>query len=220
MALSFDLKHHCYIVAGDLENTAQNIRDILWQNFGIKKEGNPDFVEMDFSSIGIDESRLISQKQSVQAFTEKRIFIIKTNQITVPAKNALLKIFEEPSAKNVFFVIVPSHAFLIETLISRAVLLSDKNVFSGEEILSVKKILESPLPKRLKLVDEFLKKNKADTKETKVQANNFVGELEKELSKNVKANAEVLREILGLKKYIFDTSSSMKQILEAIAMLV
>jgi len=50
--------------------------------------------------------------------------------------------------------------------------------------------------------------------------NNFFGEIEILLAKDVKKNKESLEKLLEIKKYIFDTSSSLKILLETLALIM
>ncbi|MBQ8741081.1 MAG: hypothetical protein IJY79_05985 [Clostridia bacterium] len=56
---------------------------------------------------------------------EKRVFIIEdAHRMNEQAQNALLKVLEEPPANVVFILLVPSKTMLLDTIISRCVLLS------------------------------------------------------------------------------------------------
>lgn len=56
---------------------------------------------------------------------EKRVFIIEdAHRMNEQAQNALLKVLEEPPQNVVFILLVPSKTMLLDTIISRCVLLS------------------------------------------------------------------------------------------------
>ncbi len=56
---------------------------------------------------------------------EKRVFIIEdANRMNEQAQNALLKVLEEPPQNVIFILLTPSKTMLLDTIISRCVLLS------------------------------------------------------------------------------------------------
>ena len=214
------IDHHAYVVAGQRESLIPLFLDLFENKFDIAINGNPDFSVIHFESFGIDESRKIKEMQSFKSFGDsKRIFIISTNSITVPAQNAMLKMFEEPTANTHFFVIVPSTSFLIDTLLSRVVVLENSILEKGDKILNPRDFLKMTYPERLKMIEKFLKAFK-DNKEGKSAANNFLGEIEILLAKDLKKNVDAIEKLLEIKKYVFDTSSSLKILLETLALIL
>jgi hypothetical protein len=86
-------------------------------------------------------------------------------------------------------------------------------------VLNSKTFLKSTYPERLKMIEKFLKAFK-DNKEGKSVANNFFSEVEVILVKDLKKNKEALEKLLEIKKYVFDTSSSLKILLETFALVL
>jgi hypothetical protein len=212
------IDHHAYVVAGQRESLVPLLLDMFLNKFGIVINSNPDFSVIDFETLGIDESRKIKEMQSMKSLgASKRIFIISTNGITVQAQNAMLKMFEEPTENTHFFIIVPSTSFFIETLLSRMVVLESDLEDKSDKALNAKDFLKMAYPERLKMVEKFLKVFK-DNKEGKSVANNFFSEVEVILAKDLKKNKEALEKLLEIKKYVFDTSSSLKILLETLAL--
>lgn len=74
-----------------------------------------------------------------------RVFIIEdANRMNEQAQNALLKVLEEPPKNVVFILLVPSKTMLLDTIISRCVLLSlsensedDTNVQTAEQFIDL-----------------------------------------------------------------------------------
>lgn len=220
------IDHHAYVVAGQKESLIPLFLDIFANKFGIAVNGNPDFSIIHFESLGIDEARKVKELQSMKSLgSSKRIFVISTNAITVQAQNAMLKMFEEPTENTHFFIIVPSTSFFINTLLSRMVVLENGLTSSchscegGNPVLNSKIFLKSTYPERLKMIEKFLKAFK-DNKEGKSAANNFFSEIEVMLAKDVKGNKDALEKLLEIKKYVFDTSSSLKILLETLALIL
>jgi hypothetical protein len=217
------IDHHAYVVAGQKDTLVPALLDIFSNKFGIAINANPDFSVFHFESLGIDEARKVKELQSMKSLgASKRIFVISTNSITVQAQNAMLKMFEEPTENTHYFIVVPSTSFFIDTLLSRMVVLENAlaplchSREGGNPVLNSKTFLKSTYPERLKMIEKFLKAFK-DNKEGKSVANNFFSEVEVLLAKDVKGNKEALEKVLEIKKYVFDTSSSLKILLETLA---
>ena len=214
------LDHHAYIVAGSRDKVVNSILDICKEKFNISTQNNPDFTVIHFESFGIDESRKVKDMQSSRPLSgDKKIFIISTNSITVQAQNAMLKVFEEPTKSTHFFIVVPSFSFLIDTLLSRVVKLDIVSSDESDLELIPKKFLTMAYPERLKVIEKFLKKYK-DIKENKSIVHTFMSRLQVLLAEDIKKNKEVLEKIFTLQQYVFDTSESLKILLETLVFSV
>lgn len=77
-------------------------------------------------NILVDQIREIRADAFVKAHSaEKKVFVIEHAHRMMPqAQNALLKVLEEPPANVIFILLVPSKTMLLDTIISRCVLLS------------------------------------------------------------------------------------------------
>src|SRR5579864_4048086 len=97
--------HHAYFfVTHKVKETISELKDFLEEHLGIKTQGNPDFQHLEFRTLTIDEARRVAEAQERKDFSARRkIFIIETDFITEEAQNALLKVFEEPTAGTHFF---------------------------------------------------------------------------------------------------------------------
>lgn len=75
---------------------------------------------LQFSSIGIDEVRRITQVASLRPEVAKyRLLIVVTPSVTFEAQQALLKILEEPPQTTKFLFVVPLDFAMLPTLASR-----------------------------------------------------------------------------------------------------
>ncbi|MEG0663694.1 MAG: hypothetical protein RR483_01185 [Clostridia bacterium] len=87
-------------------------------------------------SIGVDLIRLlINQSRILPNDGEKNIFIIKADKkMTIEAQNALLKTLEEPNNYSIFIITCDDSSYLLDTVISRSVLINlnplNKNEFN------------------------------------------------------------------------------------------
>jgi hypothetical protein len=70
------IDHHAYVVAGQKESLIPLLLDLFQNQFEIAVNGNPDFSQINFESLGIDEARKVKDLQSMKSFGDsKRIFL-------------------------------------------------------------------------------------------------------------------------------------------------
>ncbi len=130
--------------------------------FKSESDNHPDIhllVKSDDSAmIKVDEIRNLKAKAQIYPNeADKSVFIIHGAQfMNTQAQNALLKIFEEPSAHVSFILTCDSKSSLLDTIISRATLYS-----LGEEKASDEKSEEAVLAaeKANELLQAFIKEN-------------------------------------------------------------
>lgn len=212
------LDHHAYVVVGSRDSVVAELLDILESQFQIRTSGNPDCTLVHFESLGIDESRQLKDMQSARSLSGgKKILVVSTNAITVQAQNAMLKMLEEPTESTHFFIVVPSVSFFIDTLLSRVVKIDAVSQKENITELNPKKFLALSCSERLKVVEKFLKTYK-DSKENKSIVHTFFSGLEAIFAKDIVGNKESIEKLLEIKKYVFDTSSSLKILLETVSL--
>lgn len=215
------LNHHAYFIHS-FKDVVNNLKDFLKKTFNIDHNQNPDFYHEKFETLGIDDSRKIKENHISKSFKEgnKRIFIIEANAMTHEAQNSLLKIFEEPNEDSHFFLIMPAEYVLLPTLRSRLFIIkSGENREQEAEILAeVKSFLALSKKDKVAFVDD-LAKDIADEKKNKSDAQEFLAALEFVIyEKQGIKNPGALKAILKAREYMNDRSSSVKQLLEYVAL--
>jgi DNA polymerase III delta prime subunit len=223
--------HHAYAFEGEKVDIVPSLFKFLEKDFGVEIKNNPDFSYQEFETFTIDDGRALQELHGRRAISAKKIFIISTRFVTTEAQNALLKIFEEPTENSHFFLIMPNTQVLIPTLRSRLVVverstLSDE-VKEGDLQFLVKKFLSASVAERLALIKNIIEEK------DKGKAIDFVTALEQAVAPQLKnareknggkerltKNAEVLSEILMVKKYLHDRSPSVKLLLEHLCLFV
>jgi len=220
MHINKESLHHAYCLEGEKQKLLGETLNFLQNFLGLKIQGNPDLWMEDFDTLGIDDSRRISDMQSNKAFGDsKKIYILSVNSITVEAQNAFLKLFEEPTPNTHFFLLIESADRLLPTLKSRlfilstekkAILENDAKSFlegsTGERLAHVKKISDSISQKKKGKDSAF---DFLDTLEVFLE-----GRLRKEKSKALLRSLSVL---VKNRNYMHDRSSSVKIILDNVA---
>jgi DNA polymerase III delta prime subunit len=139
-----------------------------------------------------------------------RSFVIQTQQILGEAQNALLKLFEEPSAYVVFYLVLPSDDMLLPTLRSRLMVYAVEGGRDDSNVCA--SFLALTYAERLDLIAKMLKSEDAEWIQNLVQGLSEYA--------HTSQNPEVLRDVLMLEKYIYTNGASKKMLLEHIALSV
>ena len=116
-----------------------------------------DVTHESIAQFGIDDARALTEAAARRPVAAShRTFVLWTDTMTREAQNALLKLFEEPPAGGVFFLMTPRVSALIPTLRSRLVL---SNVaMSGADTDDATVFIQLPYADRLALIADLAKK--------------------------------------------------------------
>ncbi len=165
----------------------------------------------DVFSIGsARELTVLSVQKPFQSDT--RVFVIEAKSIAHEAQNALLKLFEEPPAHAQFFLIVPATIFLLPTLRSRLMELEPKNGEKVEQTKTLTLFLELTYGQRIALVTQKTKDKDAVWVET------LLSEAERTYGQEPLRNKDVLQKIIFIRTYSSVRGSSLKMLLEELAL--
>jgi len=219
-------KHHAFLHLTEDENALWILADFLKTNLDFDVNNNPDYFQKDTDTFGIDESREIKDRHLKRALGESGIsvFVVRTKFITTEAQNALLKILEEPQPNSFFFFLLPSNENLLPTLLSRFMSLKQKTtpipeVKSGISI-DTDYFLSLSIPARIRLIAPIIEDK------DKSAAKKFLNHLEVALRKKVKLKEISDEQISAFeiisksRNYLNNRSSSVKMILENVAMVI
>jgi len=214
--------HHAYLLEGERSAVLAELQDLFDGKLKIKRQGNPDYSEEFFDTLTIDNARAIEENQMRMSSHSagQKIFVIGFNFITREAQNALLKVFEEPTEGTHFFLIAQRAEDLLSTLKSRLLIVrgDEKGEGGGEDThpKMAKEFVASTKAERIKMLKSFIEEI-ADEEKSKAEAGRFLDALEREIYKKQGA-VPVLQTILKAKDYARDRSSSLKLILESVAL--
>lgn len=229
-SLSKDNLHHAYILEGEREALLDRLLKFLDGELGITIRGNPDFYLREVDSFGIDDARTLKERASMKSsLGGKKIFIVASRVITDQAQNALLKLFEEPTADTHFFLLTQNALELLPTLRSRMIQATTKSeVTDSHSNSKVKTFIKATPSKRIDIIAEIVKELTKDEEKglVKGRAQHFLSELELEVHKNLdlvnitQAEQVFLKELLQVREYLQDQGSSPKMLLEHISLLL
>lgn len=213
--------HHAYLVIG-AGNTAEQLHVFL-------RDQDNDFLGahnlgvFSYERMSVDDARDLAQVQHTKTGNGKKGIIVAAQSIGIPAQNALLKILEEPTDGTHFFVCLPSSHGLLDTFRSRCIQIAAKGD-SDEERFSAKEFLNSSPAKRIAMIEKLVKKDK-DEKLNRFEGVRFLEQLQDLMIQEggYRTSAQrrfVLLEIQKGHDYLHDTGSSVKMILEHIALIL
>jgi DNA polymerase III delta prime subunit len=210
--------HHAYVLYGDKKIIKNSLFTFLEQELDFPIIHNPDLWQGEYNVFKIKDSHALNTEHLKQPLlNNKKVFILFLNAITLDAQNSLLKIFEEPKAESVFFIICPAGINLLPTLKSRLISQSfaEDNIFSSV----AKKFLQSNISERMGLISKLTKEVK-DEKKVKADMISLLKEIENIVAKQKDRNTEQIYCLEKAISYSNDESASVKMILEHLATTV
>lgn len=218
--------HHAYGLLGEREEVRAELYDFLLKDLKFPITNNPDFWLGDFNVFKIDYSRNLNELHlKLPVKHDRKVFVISANFMTRGAQNSLLKIFEEPRADTVFFLLLPYGTELLPTLKSRLFFGNQGTIAPRpsltKEVKSqeAEEFLRAKIGKRLELITKILKDIK-DEKSTKAEAISFVKNIELVLSQEKKKDFLIIKELEKAIGYLNDEAPSIKVILEHLALVL
>lgn len=200
--------HHAYLLVGD-SVAAEKFLHSFWEKEGVKLAGSPDYFPWTGELFGIDEARELTSRAAGKAFTERKVFFISPDRITIEAQNALLKTFEDPYEATHFFLVVREEELVLPTLRSRVHTLR----VNGEEKTEsdAAKFLSLNLKERL----SFAKKFSDSDKNLSVLLDDILM-----LLRISGEDAEKIAHVYEARRYSDDRAASARLILEHLSLML
>lgn len=239
------LTHHAQYIVGSISER-DGLIGLLAEVHGIARQANPDFFDLVFETLTIDDARELRSLHAMRPMGEsgKKIFVVTISNATVEAQNALLKLLEEPAEYAHFFIVIPSAHLLLPTVRSRMVEVGrmEHGVRSVEDGVESRRLgtrsgaesgtqtnvqkeaevfLKMSMAKRLeyikKLTDDISKEKK-----TKRDAIELLDAVQAAVyrDKGIKQGRDALESIEKARSYMSDRAPSMKMLLESVAMAI
>lgn len=215
-----------YFIECTHEDTRKELLSYL-ESKDVSTTSNPNVLNETYEAFTIDHVRLLNEYHSKKSVNDgKKIFIIQALTINHEAHNALLKIFEEPTADTHFFFLLPRIDILPGTLKSRAHLIYEnhKNNVLGEK--EAKSFIGQSAKDRMDTVATMIAKNKKmeTSAPLRDEARILLDACEYVIRTNTKQidmqTAWKLEELIKAKKYLSTPGASVKMILEHVALVI
>lgn len=218
--------NHSYIIQGNPATSPAELKDYLISRNLFDTE-NPDIMFELYEALDMDEGHKIKEWHSLASYEgKKRACIVGAKFINREAEQSLLKILEEPGENTHFFIIVPDVENVLPTIRSRChlVYLDKDNKYDSW----AKKFIGVGIKDRIDMIAVILKSAEdADTSATiRFEAKSILDSLEQNLFAEFKKDINnkniewVLGEIIKAKKNLRNPGSSVKMLLEHIALVV
>jgi len=206
--------HHAVLIEGEGDDALEMAKTHATDVVGLKTGPNPDLQIIYAEQYTIDDARELKQKASQIPIGEAQVFIIVAEGILNAAQNALLKLFEEPADNTYFVIVVPERNKLLPTMLSR--LSFGGNVLDNTlDKTLADTFLQATIQERLKIIHPIIENKK------RAEARRLLTAIENELHKHgVKEHSKALKELAFVRQYITDSSSSLKMLLEHLALTI
>lgn len=202
--------HHAVIIDGDRQQALTQAREYVVATLGMPIPSNPDVSIVEYDRFGVDDVRLLKERAYQRAFGTRQVFVIAAYHLTREAQNGLLKLLEEPPQGTHLILIVPTIEHVLATIRSRVLHLGTAHAASLTHDRA-ERFMQASVAKRLTLVKGIIdKKDRAD-------ARVFLHELEAYVRTQGASGYSSLRDIVFVEQYVSDTSSSVKMLLEHLA---
>lgn len=224
--LNKDNLHHAYLIEGARDEILPELLKLI-DDMGVKTVNNPDFCRISLDTFKINDARELKSMQCEKGLGDKKIFLISANNFLLEAQNTLLKIFEEPIINTHFFLVVPNKDILLKTLISRFYLVQTKSKLE-KEIQMAENFITMPLKDRLDFIKDLLKEDEegtGDMMSSRSKASAFLNALESVVHQKIMFNMYKVKnisffdQILKVREYINQPGSSLKILLESVALV-
>lgn len=219
--------HHAHVIEGIHNVVAPLLLEALSRNLNIETKGNPDVTVRFFDSFGVDDAREFKSAQARAGFNGgRKIFVVGAEAFTSEAQNALLKTFEEPTVGTHFFIILPRAEALLPTLLSRVLVVKDKSSEAPDIDVRAfaEKFIDADIEGRLAMAKKLAEKKAGETVDREL-FRQTLDNIERILYTRTAGSrdekiADVFREIFQAKTYLADRGSSLKMLLEHIAIVI
>jgi len=217
----FLFSHHAYLVRSPRESGILHVKHVLAE-LGVQTEGNPDVRVWDEESCSVDTARDIREATAKKPFSDKQVCIIAGDTFTVEAQNALLKTLEEPGEGTYIVVITPNPGILLPTLLSRLAEFQEGEPSATITKHDVVAFLSLSVPERLSYLEPILKNKDKTTARALVDGilEVYHDEAMAMGADALRASAPYLTELSDMRGYLTDRSSSVKLIMEHLALLL
>src|SRR6266481_6957968 len=168
------MAHHAYFITGECEQGISEALAHAGNALGMRYENNPDLIVLRYALFSVDDARTLADLAHRAALNgTQKVIIISVLRLFHEAQNALLKLFEEPSAGTTLLLVIPSEGILLPTLRSRLLPLpASSGIGRQPQTVETHSFLKASAPEREKWVAKLLERAKSDRDEEKQTARN------------------------------------------------
>ncbi|MDQ5950423.1 MAG: polymerase subunit delta [Patescibacteria group bacterium] len=207
------LNHHAYLIIGEKESGEEVISNIFKET-EIETTQDPDVFVFDYERMYLEDAQaLVAMENKSPVSLDFKYITLHIGSIVWEAQNALLKLFEDPG-RTKFFIVSESKSLFLPTLLSRFEIIETPKKENTKR--GGKKFLDASIAERLKMISSLLEEI-SEGKKSRRDARALLLDLRTSLKGiDPKKQSSVLHAL----KYASDTSSSLKLLLESIALSI
>ncbi len=220
------MQHHAFVIEARVEEGVKTAQEWVEKELGLDVKANPDVIVLSYGLFSVADARRVSEV-AMQAPLRGRdkVIIIAASRAYHEAQNALLKIFEEPSADTHLFLILPSLGGLLPTLRSRVQILEkvESRKQKGEIPEFAHEFLKMSKEKRASLIKKLAAgKSDEDRRENRDTVIALVNGIEKAAYRSGSSaeRTALLTDIAVLRGYLYDRSAPVRMILEHLSLVI
>jgi DNA polymerase III delta prime subunit len=203
--------HHAVVFEGDTGAAREAALQYIEKVLEIPLRQNPDFSLVEYERVTIHEARKLKEEACNHPLGHARVFLIVCDTILLEAQNALLKLLEEPAERTHFVLILPTVETLLPTVRSR-LFYAGRFFSTSKEGGDTTHFISASYKERMKIVARMTEDK------DRVQARILISQLLTHVHNDgTERNAEALKDLALAADYIQDRSSSVKNILQHLA---
>jgi|GEM_PF-1705640 len=214
------LSHHAHIFIGNPRTSKERIFEYL-RDEGVDTESQNIYVQ-ETGVFTIGQARELKRFVSQKSTNGQDLFVlILTENFSFQAQHALLKTLEEPKKGVCILFVTPRVHTLLSTLRSR-VQLHYLTVSKSISPIDVSVFKNTHVGERIAMVNSYLQKVKNEESENvRHEVHYFLNAYEEKLyeEKKIEKNIKEFEVLFFVKEYITDQGSSVKQLLEHLALM-
>ncbi len=219
--------YHSYVIEANPDGVVYSLFEFL-EVRGEVNRNSPDVMISVYDSFTISDGEIIKEwHKSKPLDGKKKVCILGVKFINREAEQSLLKIIEEPNDHTHFFIVIPDSSVLLDTILSRVQLI--KGIERVEDDLNLaENFLKLHPSKRIDLIGEIIKeyKDEEGSGGLRYKAISILNSIERIVYEDWKNDTQnddlkfILNEIKDCRGYLNNPGSSVKMILEHIALVI
>ena len=209
-----DPLYHAYVVVSARPEVGGEAVLSFIESIGVPTAGNPAVFARTYERMYTDDADEIVARMAIR--DDKKFLVLTCMDVTREAQNKLLKAIEEPTPGTHLFLVLPSSHVALPTIRSRTQVV---RMGVPAELSDAREFLATPVGERIKRVGKLVERIK-DEKEGKQAALDLIDGVTAALYARDPRPYDVLADLSAMREYLFDSSPSIKQILEYVALRV
>lgn len=220
--------YHSYVIEGSPEGMVYSLFEFL-EIRGEVNRNSPDVMISIYESFTVTDGEMIKEWHKNKPIDgKKKVCIIGTKFINREAEQTLLKVIEEPNTHTHFFIVIPDSSLLLDTILSRVHLIKNTERSNDDELSFAKEFIKLNPSKRIDKIAEVIKefKDEEGSGGIRYKAISIINSIERIVYNEWKSDISdeekkfILNELKDCRNYLSIPGSSVKMVLEHVALVI